>query len=88
MSYKSERYMKLVKDIDKSSSKPEVTDKQAEEAFKTILTWIGEDPKREGLIETPKRVVKAFKEYFKDIIKTLILNYLKHLVMLMAMTIW
>ena len=66
MSYKNDRYMKLVKDIDKSSSKkPEVTDKQAEDAFRTILTWIGEDPKREGLIETPKRVVKAFKEYFK-----------------------
>jgi GTP cyclohydrolase I len=66
MSYKNERYMKLVKDIDKTSQKkPEVTDKQAEEAFKTILTWIGEDPKREGLLETPKRVVKAFKEYFK-----------------------
>ncbi len=66
MSYKNERYMKLVKDIEKSSSKkPEVTDKQAEEAFKTILTWIGENPNREGLIETPKRVVKAFKEYFK-----------------------
>jgi GTP cyclohydrolase IA len=65
MSYKNERYMKLVKDIDKSSSnKPEVTDKQAEEAIKTILTWIGEDPTREGLLETPKRVVKAFKEYF------------------------
>ena len=58
--------MKLVKDINKTSSKkPEVTDKQAEEAFKTILTWIGEDPNREGLLETPKRVVKAFKEYFK-----------------------
>ena len=58
--------MKLVKDIEKSSSKKaEVTDNQAEEAFKTILTWIGEDPNREGLIETPKRVVKAFKEYFK-----------------------
>ncbi len=58
--------MKLVKDIDKiSSKKPEVTDKQAEEAFKTILKWIGEDPNREGLLETPKRVVKAFKEYFK-----------------------
>ena len=58
--------MKLVKDTDKSSSKkPEVSDKQAEEAFKTILTWIGENPNREGLIETPKRVVKAFKEYFK-----------------------
>ena len=58
--------MKLVKDLDKSSSKkPEITDKQAEEAFTTILTWIGEDPSREGLLETPKRVVKAFKEYFK-----------------------
>ena len=58
--------MKLVKDADKSSpKKPEVSDKQAEEAFKIILKWIGEDPNREGLIETPKRVIKAFKEYFK-----------------------
>ena len=66
MSYKNVCYMKLVKDIDKSSpNKSEVTDKQAEEAFKTILTWIGEDPSREGLLETPKRAVKAFKEYFK-----------------------
>ena len=66
MSYKNERVMKLVKDIDKTSpKKPAVTDKQAEEAFKTILTWIGENPNREGLLETPKRVVKAFKEYFK-----------------------
>ena len=66
MSYKNDRYMKLVKDISKSSQKKhEVSDKQAEEAFKTILTWIGEDPNREGLLETPKRVVKAFKEYFK-----------------------
>ena len=58
--------MKLVKDIEKNASKsPKVSDKEAEEAFKTILTWIGENPKREGLIETPRRVVKAFKEYFK-----------------------
>ena len=58
--------MKLVKDIVKSPpEKPEVSDKQAEEAFKTILKWIGEDPNREGLVETPKRVIKAFKEYFK-----------------------
>ena len=58
--------MKLIKDIDKNSlKKSEVSDKQAEEAFKTILKWIGEDPNREGLIETPKRVIKAFKEYFK-----------------------
>ena len=66
MSYKNERYMKLVKNIDKTGSKkPEVSDKQAEDAFRTILRWIGEDPTREGLLETPKRVVKAFKEYFK-----------------------
>ena len=58
--------MKLVKNINKeSASKPQVSDKEAEEAIKKILTWIGEDPTREGLIETPKRVVKAFKEYFK-----------------------
>tara|TARA_B100001057_G_scaffold463784_1_gene518315 strand:- start:497 stop:1105 length:609 start_codon:yes stop_codon:yes gene_type:complete len=58
--------MKLVKDVDKSGSKrPEVTDKEAEEAIKTILTWIGEDPSREGLLETPRRVINAFKEYFK-----------------------
>ena len=58
--------MKLVKDIDKNSSKKsEVSDKQAEEAFKTILRWIGEDPNREGLVETPRRVIKAFREYFK-----------------------
>ena len=60
------RNMKLVKDTDKTQQKKtEITDKQAEEAFRTILTWIGEDPNREGLLETPRRVVKAFKEYFK-----------------------
>ena len=58
--------MKLVKDADKTQlNKDQVTDHQAEEAFRTILKWIGEDPSREGLLETPKRVAKAFKEYFK-----------------------
>jgi|TARA_B110000881_G_C18311540_1_gene382188 GTP cyclohydrolase I len=58
--------MKLVKDIEKSSkNNPEITDKQAEEAFRLILRWIGENPNRDGLLETPRRVVKAFKEYFK-----------------------
>ncbi len=57
--------MKLVKDTDnKIIETSEVTDKQAEQAFKTILTWLGEDPNREGLLETPKRVMKAYKEYF------------------------
>ena len=57
--------MKLVKDIDNNQNSKKITDKEAEEAFKTILAWMGEDPSREGLLETPKRVVKAFKEYFK-----------------------
>ena len=57
--------MKLVKDIDNNQNIKKVSDKEAEEAFRTILAWIGEDPSREGLIETPKRVTKAFKEYFK-----------------------
>ena len=57
--------MKLVKDTDnKIIETNSVSDKEAEEAFKTILTWLGEDPNREGLLETPKRVMKAYKEYF------------------------
>ena len=57
--------MKLVKDTDnKNLEVSKVSDKEAEEAFKTILSWMGEDPNREGLLETPKRVVKAYKEYF------------------------
>ena len=58
--------MKLVKDIDnKELKQKKVSDKEAEEAIRTILSWMGEDPNREGLLETPKRVVKAFKEYFQ-----------------------
>ena len=57
--------MKLVKNSDPNKDQKKISDKDAEEAFKTILTWMGEDPSREGLLETPKRVVKAFKEYFK-----------------------
>ena len=57
--------MKLVKETNFEKEIKKISDKEAEEAFKTILTWIGENPAREGLLETPKRVVKAFKEYFK-----------------------
>ena len=49
--------MKLVKDIDNNQKQKKISDKDAEEAFKTILSWMGEDPNREGLLETPKRVV-------------------------------
>ena len=58
--------MKLVKDIEKDLKHSEkVSEKEAEEAFVKIIRWIGEDPSREGLVSTPKRLVKAFKEYFK-----------------------
>ena len=58
--------MKLVKDTDNNNLDiKKVSDKEAEEAIRTILSWMGEDPQREGLLETPKRVVKAFKEYFQ-----------------------
>ena len=58
--------MKLVKDTVKDLKHSEkVSEKEAEEAFVKIIKWIGEDPSREGLASTPKRLVKAFKEYFK-----------------------
>ena len=58
--------MKLVKDIEKIPKDSEkVSEKEVEEAFVKIIKWIGEDPSREGLLSTPKRLVKAFKEYFK-----------------------
>ena len=57
--------MKLVKDTDSKNIDVKVSDKEAEEALRTILSWMGEDPNREGLLETPKRVIKAFKEYFR-----------------------
>ena len=58
--------MKLVKDTEKDLKHSEkVSEKEAEEAFVKIIRWIGEDPSREGLAFTPKRLIKAFKEYFK-----------------------
>lgn len=44
------------------NSKP--TRDQAEAAVRTLLSWAGDDPSREGLIDTPKRVVKAYEEWF------------------------
>ena len=41
-----------------------ISKEEAKKAIQTILKYIGENPDREGLIETPKRVIKAFDEYF------------------------
>ena len=58
--------MKLVKDTNQlSEKKHQVSDEKAQEAIRTIIQWIGENPDREGLLSTPKRVIKAFKEYFR-----------------------
>lgn len=44
--------------------KPTVTKAEAEDAVRTLLRWAGEDPRREGLLETPKRVVEAYQDWF------------------------
>ena len=54
--------MKLVKDTNLNEQSKKVSDDEALDAFRTILSWMGEDPSREGLIETTKRVLKAYKE--------------------------
>jgi len=38
--------------------------KKAEEAIHTLLLWAGDDPRREGLIDTPKRVARAYEDWF------------------------
>ncbi len=41
------------------------TREEAEEAVRTLIAWAGDDPRREGLLDTPKRVVKAYEEWFQ-----------------------
>ncbi|MFO1148582.1 MAG: GTP cyclohydrolase I FolE [Alsobacter sp.] len=44
---------------------PRPSREEAEAAVRTLIAWAGDDPAREGLLETPKRVVKAYEELFK-----------------------
>ena len=57
--------MKLVKNEKEKTLNSGVSEEEAEEAFVKIIKWIGENPTREGLASTPKRLIKAYKEYFK-----------------------
>ena len=57
--------MKLVKNENEKNLKNEISEEEAERAFAKIIRWLGEDPSREGLKSTPKRLVKAFKEYYR-----------------------
>lgn len=57
--------------MSKNNKNPSVSElsapsrEEAEAAVRTLLLWAGDDPTRDGLIETPSRVAKAFKEYFR-----------------------
>lgn len=53
---------RLVSVADKPADRP--TREEAEAAVRTLLRWAGDDPQREGLLDTPKRVAKAFKEFY------------------------
>jgi GTP cyclohydrolase I len=46
------------------AAKTKPTREEAEEAVRTLISWAGDDPSREGLLDTPKRVVKAYQEWF------------------------
>ena len=48
----------------KLATEQNVSREEAEEAVRTLIKWAGEDPKREGLIDTPRRVTKAYEEFF------------------------
>ena len=46
-------------------TKSHPSEEEAKEAVKTLIAWAGDNPDREGLVETPKRVVKAYEEFFE-----------------------
>ena len=48
----------------KTAKRRKPTRKQAEEAVRTLLLWAGDDPDREGLVDTPERVAKAYEDWF------------------------
>lgn len=55
--------VRLVKSEEAEIKRP--SREEAEEAVRTLLRWAGDDPEREGLLDTPSRVVKAYGEWFR-----------------------
>ena len=51
-------------DTSKPADAGDVSREQAEDAVRVLLRWAGENPAREGLLDTPKRVVKAYRDWF------------------------
>jgi len=50
---------------DETKPLPKPSRAEAEEAVRTLLRWAGDDPAREGLLDTPKRVTKAYRDWFR-----------------------
>jgi len=48
----------------RQDTKAKITQSEAEEAIKVLIEYLGDNPNREGLIDTPKRVIKSFKEFY------------------------
>ncbi len=59
-----EKIIKSYRPHAEPSIKERIGKDAAEEAVRTLIRWIGDDPNREGLIDTPKRVIKSFQEHF------------------------
>ena len=57
--------MSIQNKIEQTDKAIKPTREEAEEAVRTLICWTGDNPDREGLIETPKRVVKAYEEFFE-----------------------
>ena len=72
--------MKLVKNENQKDINNKISEKEAEEAFIKIIQWMGEDPTREGLRATPKRIADVFVNFMGE-------NYfLRRIIFVMAVT--
>jgi len=58
----AKKHLTLANDAEKQAIRPSQT--EAEDAVRTLIRWAGDDPTREGLIDTPTRVVRAYDEFF------------------------
>ena len=71
--------MSIQNKIEQATTVIKPSREEAEEAVRTLIKWAGDNPKREGLLDTPKRVVKAYEEFFigyKESAKEYLFNYI------------
>ena len=56
------KYNKIIENKELIVQRP--SEEEAKEAVRTLIAWAGDNPNREGLLETPKRVIKAYNEFY------------------------